>query len=121
MSFAFASARSKKRSDLGLERFETALGELPDGRSVDGPSGLRDVLLDAIGRTRFERSLAKHLATYGLGRGLDLRDEPMLEELVASLREEPTLPRLILELVETDAFLLRPAANAGIMEVEGTP
>jgi hypothetical protein len=98
-----------------------ALGELPDGRSVDGPSGLRDVLLDAIGRTRFERSLAKHLATYGLGRGLDLRDEPMLEELVASLREEPTLPRLILELVETDAFLLRPAANAGIMEVEGTP
>jgi hypothetical protein len=98
-----------------------ALGELPDGRLVDGPTGLRDVLLDAIGRARFERSLARHLATYALGRGLDRRDEPMLEQLVGSLENEPTLERLILELVETDAFLRRSAANAGIMFEEGNP
>ncbi|MCH2144755.1 MAG: DUF1592 domain-containing protein [Phycisphaerales bacterium] len=98
-----------------------ALGELPDGRLVDGPTGLRDVLLDAIGLARFQRSLAMHLATYGLGRGLDLRDEAMLDRLVGALEETPTLERLILELVETDAFLLRPAPIEVIMEGEGTP
>lgn len=98
-----------------------ARGELPDGRVVDGPTGLRDVLLDAIGRERFRRSLARHLATYALGRGLDVRDEPMLGALVESLEEDPTLERLILELVETDAFLLRPAANGVIMSTEARP
>lgn len=98
-----------------------ALGELPDGRTVDGPDGLRDVLLDAIGRERFRRSLARHLATYALGRGLDRRDEPMLESLVLSIEKEPTLKRLIIELVETDAFLLRPAAAPGIMEPAAQP
>ena len=47
--------------------------------------------------------------------------EPMLMALVDGLQEEPTLRRLILDLVETDAFLTRPAANDDIMDQEGAP
>ena len=113
-------AVGRPRTEIGGRPID-ALGELPDGRLVDGPRGLRDVLLEQEGRRRFERSLARHLATYALGRGLDRRDESMLRELVDNLQEDPTLRRLIGDLVETDAFLTRPAANDDIMETGSTP
>ena len=113
-------AVGRPRIEVGGRRVDS-LGELPDGRTVDGPRGLRDVLLEQQDRRRFERSLARHLATYALGRGLDRRDEPMLGGLVDNLQEEPTLRRLIHDLVETEAFLTRPAPNDDIMERGATP
>lgn len=112
---------------VGRERTEDAgipidvLGELPDGTTFDGPVGLRDILLEGAAHRQFNRALAKHMATYALGRGLDRRDEPMLEILVSGLEEESTLERLIVDLVETEAFLDRPGTGEVIMEPRHTP
>ena len=45
----------------------------------------------------------------------------MLGGLVDNLQEEPTLRRLIHDLVETEAFLTRPAPNDDVMERGATP
>ncbi|MFO0873285.1 MAG: DUF1592 domain-containing protein [Phycisphaerales bacterium] len=73
--------------------------ELPDGRRVDGPRGLRDVLVQG---DAFLRSLARHMLVYARGRGVDERDDETVAELVAALREEPTIERLAVEIVERE-------------------
>jgi hypothetical protein len=57
-------------------------GELPDGRKLSGPAGLRDVLLADFPRVR--RCLAEKLLTYALGRGLEPYDECAIKEIVAA-------------------------------------
>ena len=50
-----------------------ASGALPDGTLVDGPAGLRRVLLDR--RDEFVETLAAKLLTYAIGRGLESYDQ----------------------------------------------
>jgi hypothetical protein len=59
-----------------------ARGELPDGRQLSGPEGLRDVLLADFARVR--RSIAERLLIYSLGRGLEPADECAVNEVVAA-------------------------------------
>ena len=54
-------------------------GALPDGTRVDGPSGLRDVLLAR--RVEVVETLAEKLLTYAIGRGLEATDRPALREI----------------------------------------
>ena len=56
-----------------------ASGALPDGTLVDGPAGLRQVLLDR--RQEFVETLAARLLTYALGRGLESYDRPAVREI----------------------------------------
>ena len=98
-----------------------ATGELPDGTLVVGGGGLRDQLLQGHTQRRFWRSLVKHLTTYALGRGLDRRDEPMLQEIVRAMEQDPTMHRLILEIVESPAFLYRPGDSPVMMERRSAP
>ena len=56
-----------------------ATGALPDGTVVDGPAGLRQVLLDR--RDEFVETLAAKLLTYALGRGLEAYDRPAVREI----------------------------------------
>ena len=56
-----------------------ASGALPDGRLVDGPGGLRRVLLDR--RDEFVETLAASLLTYAIGRGLESYDRPAVREI----------------------------------------
>ena len=56
-----------------------ASGALPDGTLVDGPAGLRQVLLDR--RQEFVETLAEKLLTYALGRGLESYDRPAVREI----------------------------------------
>ena len=56
-----------------------ASGALPDGTVVDGPAGLRRVLLDR--RDEFVETLAAKLLTYALGRGLEPYDRPAVREI----------------------------------------
>ena len=56
-----------------------ASGALPDGTLVDGPAGLRQVLLDR--RQEFVEALAEKLLTYALGRGLESYDRPAVREI----------------------------------------
>jgi hypothetical protein len=56
-------------------------GQLPDGRRIDGPTGLRDLLLADFAQVR--RCLAEKLLTYALGRGLEPSDDCAVNEIVA--------------------------------------
>lgn len=85
-------------------------GELPSGRALNGPEGLRDYLLEG---NALLRGLTRHLLTYALGRGLDDGDDPLVEEILAATREQPTIARLIQAIVESKAFLRRGAPGGG--------
>ena len=56
-----------------------ASGALPDGTLVDGPAGLRRVLLGR--RDEFVETLAAKLLTYAIGRGLESYDQPAVREI----------------------------------------
>ena len=54
-------------------------GALPNGTLIDGPGGLRQMLLGR--REEFVETLAARLLTYALGRGLESYDQPAVREI----------------------------------------
>jgi hypothetical protein len=57
---------------------------LPDGTQVTGAADLRDYLASARGAA-FERQFLRKLLGFALGRGVQLSDEPLLDEIQAAL------------------------------------
>ena len=92
-----------------------AAATLPDGRRIEGPRGLRDVLVED---PALLRSFAKHLLIYALGRGLEWRDEPLLDGLAAELQDRPTVRAAIEFIVTSDAFRRMPRPVDGGAEPE---
>jgi Protein of unknown function (DUF1592)/Protein of unknown function (DUF1588)/Protein of unknown function (DUF1585) len=67
----------------GLGRWRTgvdASGVLPDGTAIDGPGGLRKVLLDK--KDQFVETATERLLTYALGRGVEAFDMPAVRRIV---------------------------------------
>jgi cytochrome c551/c552 len=54
-------------------------GQLADGTPIDGPVALRNAVLER--REMFVRTLTEKLMTYGLGRGIELDDRPLVREV----------------------------------------
>jgi hypothetical protein len=54
-------------------------GQLADGTPIDGPVALRNALLER--RDMFVRTLTEKLMTYGLGRGVELADRPLVRDV----------------------------------------
>ncbi|XZE51860.1 DUF1592 domain-containing protein [Planctomycetaceae bacterium SH139] len=92
-----ACARCHQRIDpygFALEQFD-AIGtarepadtqaSLPDGKQIEGLSGLRAYLL-TVQREQFMRQFCRKLLGYALGRRVLLTDEPLLDKMVASLQ-----------------------------------
>jgi hypothetical protein len=76
---------------------------MPDGRVIDGVAGLQAALLAED--DRFLEALARHLATYALGRELGLADRPLVAGAVETMKQDrPTLRNLIKALVTSHAF-----------------
>ena len=61
-------------------------GKLPDGRTFQGPEGLKGVLLSK--QDAFARALTEKLLTYGLGRGLERFDKPVIEGIVKNAAQK---------------------------------
>ena len=61
-----------------------ATGELPDGRTFQGPLELKAVLLDR--KDLFIRNLTSKLLGYALGRGLTLRDSCVVDSIVEQVK-----------------------------------
>ena len=80
-----------------------ATGVLVDGTKVDGVKSLRDVL---VGRKdQFVRVVAEKLLTYGLGRGVDYPDMPLVRSLVReSAANNYKFSSLVLGVVKSPAF-----------------
>ena len=83
-----------------------ASGALPDGTLVDGPAGLRRVLLDR--RQEFVETLAAKLLTYAIGRGLESYDQPAVREIRRRVEAaEHRFSALVAAVVDSVPFRLR--------------
>ena len=79
---------------------------MPDGRAIQGPAGLREVLLER--KELFARSLAEKLLTYAVGRGLEYYDKRPVDSIVQGMAaDDYKLSRLVLEIVKSDPFRMR--------------
>jgi hypothetical protein len=77
---------------------------LADGTLLTGTRGVEELLAKDA---RFERSLARHLLVYALGRGTADADDALVERLAASLRTHGDFATLVDGIVLSDAFRTR--------------
>ena len=99
-----------RTTDGGLPVDST--GAMPDGRSIDGPRGLRDLMLGPR-QGEFVRTVTEKLMTYAIGRGVEPFDKPAIRRIVREAgREEYRWSAIILGIARSDAFQMRlPAGN----------
>lgn len=97
-------ARPKKGKRPGNPIPVDASSVLPDETAIDGPVALRRHLLQHR-RDDFARAVVKRLATYGLGRSLDLGDEESIGVLTEQFAaNDYRLRDLITEFIGSDLF-----------------
>ncbi|HEY0981635.1 DUF1592 domain-containing protein [Schlesneria sp.] len=80
----FDAIGRRRDRDLGGRVIDVNV-ELPNGTRFTGESGLRDYLLQAR-RNDFLKHFCKKLLGYSLARGVQLSDEPLLDEMIANLQ-----------------------------------
>ena len=89
-----------------------AAGELPGGRSFQGPKDLKALLADTE-RDAFVRCLTEKMLTYALGRGLEPYDKPAVDRICLELQNNGfRFSRLVQSIVESLPFQMR-ATNGG--------
>jgi len=74
-NFDAAGRYRAKEGDAVIE----ASGSMPDGTLIDGPNGLKSVLLSR--KDEFVETIAEKLLTYALGRGLEDYDRPVVRDI----------------------------------------
>jgi hypothetical protein len=79
----FDAVGRRRDRDLGNRPIDTH-AKTPDGVAFDGIDGLRSYLL-AKRFAQFERQFCKKLLGYALGRGVQLSDEPLLDDICSEL------------------------------------
>ena len=88
-----------------------ASGTLPDGTLVQGPAGLRKVLLAR--KEVFVRCLIEKMMTYALGRGVEPYDDVPIQRVQDALAKDGyKFSRLVAEIVKSDPFRLRRGRNS---------
>jgi hypothetical protein len=87
------------------------VGQLADGAAVDGPVGLRKALLRRP--EMFARTFTQKLMTYGLGRGLDYRDRPLVRAIVRdAAKQNYRFSSIVLGIVKSAPFQMKKAQAA---------
>jgi hypothetical protein len=79
----FDTIGRRRDKDLGSRPIDTKT-KTPDGSNIDGLTGLRDYLLKTR-RDAVLRQFCRKLLGYSLGRGTQLSDEPLLQEMQQQL------------------------------------
>ena len=83
-----------------------ASGSLPDGRSFQGPDGLKAIL--KADRGAFAQCLTSKLLTYALGRGLERYDNSTVKEITQHIAaNDYRFSKLVLEIVTSRPFQMR--------------
>lgn len=81
-------------------------GKLPEGQTIDGPAGLKKVLLEQ--KNDFTRCLVEKMTVYALGRGLGRTDKCTVRDVVESAQKNDyKMSSVILGIVKSDAFQKR--------------
>jgi len=92
-------------------------GKLPEGQSLDGPAGLKRVLLEQ--KNNFTRCLVEKMTVYALGRGLGRTDKCTVKEIVESAAaKDYKMSAVILGIVKSDAFQKRKGKEAPVAPVQ---
>ena len=95
----------------GLGRWRTGIdasGILPDGTKIDGPVGLRNILLNR--KDQFVTTATERLLTYALGRGVEPFDMPAIRKIVRDAAVgDYRWSSLILGIVRSVPFQMRRA------------
>ena len=87
-----------------------AVATLPDGTQVEGPAGLRQLLLDR--HELFAQTVTEKLLTYALGRELEHYDAPVVRTIMrAAAADEYRWASMILGIVESLPFQMRRAGS----------
>jgi hypothetical protein len=83
-----------------------ASGNLPDGTTFQGASGLKQILMTQ--KDQFCQCLTKRMMTYALGRGMESYDSATINQIAAGLKNQDyKFSALIMQIVESDAFQKR--------------
>jgi hypothetical protein len=83
-----------------------ASGALPDGTAVNGPEGLKKVVLDR--RDDFVECLTAKMLTYALGRGLEYYDQPAVRAIRRqAASEDYRFSSIVLGIVNSVPFQMR--------------
>ena len=86
-------------------------GKLPEGQELDGPAGLKKVLLDR--KNDFTRCLVEKMTTYALGRGLGRADKCTIKDIVESAeKNDYRISSIILGIVHSEPFQKRKGKDA---------
>jgi cytochrome c553 len=86
-------------------------GSLPDGEAINGPDGLRKVLV--VHKEQFLRAFVSKLMTYALGRGTTPADSQTIREIYRNAeKNDCRFSTIINGIVHSDAFLKRRAKTA---------
>ncbi len=93
--------KSKTGEEMGAVDARTTL---PGGHQIDGVTGLQKFLLNER-REQFAHAFVHKLATYALGRSLDLSDEPQVDRLARQFaKNDHSIKSLIEEIVVSELF-----------------
>jgi len=85
-------------------------GQLADGTPLDGPVALRQAVLKR--REMFIRTLTEKLMTYGLGRGIELNDRPLVREVARNAAaSDYRWSAIVLGIVRSAPFQMKKAAE----------
>ena len=83
-----------------------ASGVLPDGRTFNGPDGLKQLL--KARKTPFVRCVAEKMLTYATGRGLEYYDRRAVDKIMTALgKDDYRFSTLLAEIVKSDPFQMR--------------
>ena len=83
---AYDAIGRRRDRDLGDRPIDTS-SRLRDGTQLDGLDGLRQYLVTTR-RDAVIRQFCRKLLGYALGRGIQLSDEPLLEEMEQTLKKK---------------------------------
>jgi hypothetical protein len=87
-------------------------GQLADGTPIDGPVALRRALLK--NPEMFVRTLTQKLMTYGLGRGLESRDRPLVRAIARdAAAQNYRFSSIVLGIVKSAPFQMKKAQAEG--------
>jgi hypothetical protein len=78
-------------------------GVFVDGTKIDGPATLRALLMKYS--DQYVRNVAEKLLTYGLGRGIEYQDMPLVRQIVReSAPSNYRFSSLVMSIVTSDPF-----------------
>ena len=85
-------------------------GQLADGTPIDGPVALRKAILDEP--EMFVRTLTQKLMTYGLGRGVEYADFPLVRGVVReAAKQDYRFSAIVLGIVKSAPFQMKKARS----------